>query len=814
MGAGHLARLRRLEPAKVEAGPPGRLGKREPPRNQVSGECFRGRPDGGGAVVVGTRVLRRSVRLSNMLFLPTVVNGNSPPAVYDFYFPSVKKGSCTVRREGDSLVLDSRPGFSVDSRVTITFQGSRPLQATIQSKSGMVEYAFVGPHSTPEGAVSALALYSPTQPALLPYVLNQYDGRKGGFQKLHATDVATQKPRELTVELFRAASRTVAGRRLTLREWRLESPPTAEAVIWTDQSNTPLYWWVPAQSFEIVRRGYEALRPASKYEKSVSPARFTSTVDKNVWMPMRDGLRLMADVYRPSTPGHYPVILQRTCYDRSEFGNADGEFCAQRGYVYVTQHVRGRGGSEGAFEPEWNEAADGYDTVAWCGTQTWSNGRVGMLGASYNGYCEWMAAQTRPKWLKTMISVVPMPGSPDGEPWTGGAFYFGSELAWYGLLRDRAKVQPFNDDVTAATNTLPIGKADSVLFGHELPQYQERIKSDRYDAAVARASYQEGLKRINLPVLYLDGWLDTVAVGTRINYTTMVRNGRTNQKLVWGPWNHFTNRESRDGVTDFTPDGYIDMRTLTLRWFDRWLKGLPNGIDKEPAVAQFVLGDNKWYQSRSWPPENMLPERWYLNGEGSLAPTKPKGTPKSTYVYDPAKYVYSNDSPAGFFFLKGDNAASLCKGGGHVMYESKILKKPITLDGPIRAKLFASTDAVDTDWVMTLLDVHPDGVAVPIQTGFVRARYRKSLTKPMRLKPGEIFGYDLDLWQTGITIPPGHRLRVVVASTLFPDMDRNLNTGEPAATAVRILVAHQSVYHESGRASYIELPVLRRHGIT
>jgi putative CocE/NonD family hydrolase len=294
----------------------------------------------------------------------------------------------------------------------------------------------------------------------------------------------------------------------------------------------------------------------------------------------------------------------------------------------------------------------------------------------------------------------------------------------------------------------------------------------------------------------------------------MVRNGRANQKLVWGPWNHFTNKESRDGVTDFTPDGYIDMRSLTLRWFDRWLKHMPNGIDREPAVDQFMLGENQWYHANVWPPANMRTERWYLQQGGALAPGKPKASPPSKYVYDPAKYIYTNDAPAGFSFMKGNDAASLCRRGGQLVFESTALKKPLRLDGPIRAKVFASTDVKDTDWAMTLLDVHPDGVAVPIQTGFVRARYRNSLASPTLLKPGEVHGYDLDLWQTGIAILAGHRLRVVVESTLFPDMDRNLNTGEPAATAVRMLVAHQKIYHDPARASYVELPVLGGTGVT
>ncbi|MFI5387409.1 MAG: CocE/NonD family hydrolase, partial [Fimbriimonadales bacterium] len=427
---------------------------------------------------------------------------------------------------------------------------------------------------------------------------------------------------------------------------------------------------------------------------------------------------------------------------------------------------------------------------------------------SYNGFCVWMAAKTKPRWLKTAISVVPMPGSPYGEPWDGGIHYVGGDLGWFGLLRDRAKVQPFNDDQTAAINTLPISDADKVQFGHSVPGYGEMLRPERFDAQVQRSSYLEAVKGIDIPVLYFDGWLDTVALGTRLNYATMVSHGAKNQKLIWGPWNHFTNQESRDGVTDFSPDGYVDMRTITLRWFDRWLKDMPNGIDREPSVDEFILGENRWVHGDAWPPKEMRPQRWFLQPAGALDPRMPGRSEPSKYVYDPAKYVYSNANSASYFFSRGDDATALCKGAGQLLFDSAPLRRPIRLDGPIRGRLYASTNARDTDWAMALLDVHPDGQPVVLAAGMIRARFRKSFAHPQLLRPGENYGYDLDMWQMGITIPAGHRLRVVVCSTFFPDSDRNLNTGEPFADAVRMVVANQNIYHDSEHPSYIELPVV------
>jgi len=730
--------------------------------------------------------------------------------VYDFYVPSVKRGQASFEFDEGQLVLKSDPGFAPSSKLTVTLDDARPSKALFTSAKGVdTDYTIAsdGTVSKAGQQVAKGSLYSPFHPMLLRYLLDQYKPSRKGFQSLEAIDLGKGIPREVQAELFRTELRTFNGQTKLLREWRIETPPSAEAVVWTDTSNAPLYWWVPKVNFEAVLRGCEDLRPSTKYANAVSPPRFTAKVEKNVWVPMRDGVRLQADVYRPEAEGRFPVILQRTVYDRSEFGDADGMFYAQRGYVYVTQHARGRGGSEGNFVPTLNEAEDGYDTVRWCGTQPWSSGRVGMVGASYNGFCAWMAAKSQPKWLKTIISVVPMPGAPDGAFWDHGATYISDSLWWFGLLRDRHKVQPFTEDLSKAMNTLPLSKVAEVQFGKVPPGFYFGADSNTFDAQIRKSSYRFDMKGIDLPVLFFDGWLDPVSIATKKNYLTMVGNHRKNQKLIWGPWDHFTNQESKSGVTDFGPDGYMDMRTTCLRWYDRWLKGMPNGIDKEPPVSEFLIGEG-WRRESQWPPKAMKPQRWYLQPNGILATRAPTRGEPSRYVYDPSKDVYSSTFNSGYFMLIGDDASSNCKRKDQLLFDSAPLKKPLRLDGPISASLFASTSAKDTDWVMTLIDRHPDGVCVPLDTGFVRARYRKSLTHPSLLKPGEIVPYQIDLWQTGITIPAGHQLRVVVCSSMYPDADRNLNTGEPIFNATRMVVARQTIYHDPSHPSSVMLPVL------
>ena len=431
-----------------------------------------------------------------------------------------------------------------------------------------------------------------------------------------------------------------------------------------------------------------------------------------------------------------------------------------------------------------------------------------MIGASYNGFCSWMAAKAQPAALKTFISVVPMPGPPAGAFWDAGAYYIQDALGWFGLLRDKAKVQLYTDDITKAMNSLPISKADSVQFGHSISGFQEQF-ADTFDSRIQQGTYRFDLGKINLPILYFDGWLDPVSVATKLNYLSMKKMGRKNQKLIWGPWDHFTNQESAVGQIDFGPDGYVNMRTICLRWFDHWLKGSQNGIDKERSVDEFVLGENRWVKSNSWPPKNMARQKWYLDGPGRIALRMPRSQKPTAYTYDPAAYVFTNADSAGYFGLVGEDSSELCRKSGQLIYDSAPLKKPLLLDGPVKGVLYASTSAKDTDWAMALIDRHPDGVCVPLTTGFVRARYRRSFTKPKLLRGGEILRYDVNLWQTGIRIPAGHKLRVVVCSTLFPDVDRNLNSGEPPATATHVVVAHQKVYHDARHPSYVELPVIK-----
>ncbi len=673
-----------------------------------------------------------------------------------------------------------------------------------------------------ENAVGSPAFFYSHAPILLQKILSSYPaGILGKSQALNSIDFETGKTRIVLAELCSVSDKVVHSKSIRTKTWRMISAPGPEVVVITTDGNLPLFWWAPSIEYQMVLAGYEELTPSAAFEKTVSQPTFAITVEHDVTVTMRDGLKLMADVYRPSPEGKYPVLLQRTCYDRSEFGDADGEFYAQRGYVYVTQHVRGRGNSEGEFKPYLQETEDGSDSIAWCAIQKWSSGKVGMLGAAYNAYCEWMALKTKPTALKAMVSTGAMPGPPYGAPWAGGPIYVSEMLSWYGLLNDKAKVQPSALDITSAMNTLPIFLADKVLFGEHNTSFQYWIDRLQYDSSVKQGSYREDVGSVDIPVLHVGGWLDSVGIGTRLNYMQMVDGGSKNQKLIFGPWNHFINMQSAVGNWDFGPEAYIDLRVTYLRWFDRWLKGIQNGIDKEPLVSTYLLNERKWDQSKTWPSESVEMQRWYLHTSagtptgGAISTKAPiAGNEKrDQYIYDPGQYIYSKSNHVSFFSggQSGLDLQQLCLSlnNDRLVYQSEVLKQPMRLCGPVVARLSAASSAVDTDWVMALLDVSPGGQALCLSTGVTRARFQDGTTGPPKLlDQDQTYSYAIDMWQTGVIIPAGHRLRVVVLSTLFPDTDRNLNTGGSPSHGNGIVSARQTIYHEVGKLSYIVLPVL------
>ena len=334
------------------------------------------------------------------------------------------------------------------------------------------------------------------------------------------------------------------------------------------------------------------------------PAKQTYGVklELGVMVPMRDGVRLSTDVYRPDAPGKFPVVLQRTPYDNGTAGYVKrGRFYASHGFVCVVQDVRGRGDSEGEFYPLRHEAEDGYDAQTWCGTQEWSTGNVGTRGGSYEGWTQVYSAPLNNPYLKAMMPNVTPPDPVKNIPVQYGAYAL-SMASWLAYTADRTLQDISQHDLMAIYGSLPLSGMDRLL-GRNLKVWQDWLAHPGLDDYWRPMCYQEKLVDARVPALHLTGWYDDDQIGTTDNFTAMSQRARDpetrkRQKLVIGPWGH---AGSTLGSIDYGPNAMLDLDALPLRWFRRWLLAEDNGIDREPPVRIFVMGANEWRDEQEWP---------------------------------------------------------------------------------------------------------------------------------------------------------------------------------------------------------------------
>ena len=538
----------------------------------------------------------------------------------------------------------------------------------------------------------------------------------------------------------------------------------------------------------------------------VSQPTFQVTVDPAVPMTARDGTVLMNYVARPAGAGPFGVVLERTPYLRID--KANGEFWASRGYIYVKQDVRGRGGSGGVLDMNSMQEQDGYDAVEWAAALQGSNGKVGMIGGSDPGLLAWYAAIAAPPHLVTIaptvatgdpLRIVPyidMVFSPTVVPW----------LCLTGVKDKNSDMSNVNE--VEAFSHLPVIDA-AELAGCPRPQYWNDWFDHQKDDAYWRArSIERRLDQVKVPVLGIAGWHDD-ARGTIRNYTIMSRlRGAPPYHVVMDAGAH----KGIDYVNGyFGPQARIDRRALQLRWLDHYLKGIDNGVDVQAPLDIFVIGDNTWRKEREWPLARTVWTNFYLRQNGRLEITAPGSEAADEYIYDPGNPTpFLVDARELELSLNEDYRTVDAERKDLVTYTTAPLKKDIEITGPVTATLWATTDAKDTDWNVMVQHVYPDGRAERIQDGVMRARFRDGFDRPSLLKPGKIYKYDIDLWFTSRVIPVGHRLRIVVASAAFPKYDRNLNTGGDNERDTHYVVARQRIVHDTVHPSFVRLPIIPR----
>jgi putative hydrolase, CocE/NonD family len=538
----------------------------------------------------------------------------------------------------------------------------------------------------------------------------------------------------------------------------------------------------------------------------------------NVGVPMRDGTILSADVVRPGTDERVPVVLIRTPYGRATERYAEmGNWWAERGYAFVVQDVRGRGDSGGVFQPFIDEATDGFDTQSWAGRQSWSTGKVGTAGGSYLGWTQVYPASLNNPHLAAMIPAVTAP-----DPHRNFPLQFGVPMVaaahWAALVDGRQRQSFDHVDLASAYHQLPLIDFDRAI-GRRLPLWREWLDHPTYDDYWRAREYQTSLRKSLAPAMHVSGWYDDVLVGTLQNFAALSTRSPPAgfQKLVIGPWGHKVNAGRKLGAIDFGPQAMIDYDNLQKRWFDRWLKGIDNGIDREPPVRLFVMGANIWRDEWEWPLARTVYTRFYLRssgrangsaGDGRLDLKPPGKEPSDRFQYDPANPVPLITAPDATQVGGPDDYSEVQKRDDLLVYTTARLTSQIEVCGPIKVRLYASTSARDTDWSAQLQLVRADGYVQRLNDGIVRARYRRSIAKPEFVKPGSVEPYDIDLWATCIAVKPGERLRVQIASSAYPKFDRNLNTGGPIARESRGVIAHQQIFHDRRRPSHILLPIV------
>ena len=611
-----------------------------------------------------------------------------------------------------------------------------------------------------------------------------------------------------------------------------------------------------------------AVLPAvvSGQDSDANLAKFNALTESDtmVMVPMRDGVGLATDVYLPKGDGPFPVFFVKTPYNFNRIGGASlmaGLEAIERGYAVVVQNERGRYYSEGEWEILGRPRTDGYDSLTWLEEQEWSNGKVATWGCSSSA--EWqlaLSAQDHP----AHAAMIPMASGAGigrvGEYYEQGNWYKGGVhqtlfTVWlYGVQQNirpqfpkgltQEQRQRLRKSYDLAADMPDVDWAKHMRKLPSIDWLKEAGANDGPGAALmARkpndpAWYRGGLYHDNedfgVPAFWFNSWFD-VSQGPNLALYNHVRANasdtavRDGQYMMIAPTLHcgfYRTPEYADYMAGDLNVGnaYHDYWETIFSFLDYYLKGQDNGFhDNTPRVQFYTMGRNEWESSDTWPPQDVEPLTMYLAsggsansvfGDGALSATPATGAASDTFTYDPMNPVPSlgggvccnrNASLGGSFDQRGIEARA-----DVLVYTSEPLDAPLDVTGFVRAKLFVSSDARDTDFTVKLVDVHPDGTAWNVDDTILRARYRDGYEQEVFMEDGAIYELDPTAMSTSYEFAAGHRIRVEVSSSKFPQYMRNLNTGGNNYDETEGVVARNTVHHSAAHPSRIVLPVRRR----
>jgi putative CocE/NonD family hydrolase len=614
-------------------------------------------------------------------------------------------------------------------------------------------------------------------------------------------------------------------------------------------------------------------------------------VERDVMVAMRDGVRLATDIYRPARNGSavaekLPVILERTPYGKLQTSRSEVDagmatprlrpdvatWFVEHGYIVVYQDCRGRYASEGEFVKYLSDGEDGYDTMAWLVRQPWCNGKIATMGLSYAAHTQGSLACLNPSGLAAMVidsgafSNAYLSGIR-----SGGAFEM-KQVTW---ALNQAKESPLskaNPVLRAALdqeNLIDWFKTMPWKPGHSpvrwVPEYEDYLFAQWTHGAFDDYWKQLGIyadgyydQFADVPQIHMSSWYDAYVRTATDNYIALSRSKRGPVRLIMGPWTHGDRSKSYAGDVDFGTAATIDnnlaphWRAFRQRWFDHWLKGVDNGVDREPAVRLFLMGGGsgrrnaagrldhggRWIAGTDWPLPEVKYTNYYLHADGSLDTGMPAADaqPRS-YDFDPRDPVPTMGGPltsgapvfvGGAFDQREDErffgvqhpGLPLAARHDVLVFETPLLEEDVAVVGPVVVRLHVASTCVDTDFTAKLVDVHPPnqdyprGFAMNLCDGILRCRYRDSWERPAMMTPGQVYEIKIEPFATCNLFKAGHRIRLDISSSNFPRYDVNFNTGEPEGRATMKRVATNTIYLDRKRASHVVLPIVPLHALT
>jgi len=600
--------------------------------------------------------------------------------------------------------------------------------------------------------------------------------------------------------------------------------------------------------------------------------RYDVAAAQTVMVPMRDGVRLATDIYRPArngspVEGKFPVVMERTPYNKSGVAAA-ARYLVPGGYIVVAQDVRGRYGSEGKWRPIRDDPSDGFDTAKWIGAQPWSDGSIGTMGSSYGGATQHALAIGNAPYLKAMIPRNAMSDFGRYGVRHNGAF----ELRFFNwvLTLGNAAGTPNASAAAARAAVDPAAAAALDDMGNRVREYVLGLPlrpgttplkfAPDYEAwlveAMSHGDYDEFWKDAgssvvdhlkeykDVPEYHTTGWYDSWGTPVaNLNFVELRKAKKSLQRLIVGPWIHSSENHSYAGEAQFTEDAALDLEAFHLRWYDHWLKGIDNGVDREPPVRIYVMGGGDahktpegrifvgghWRDEQDWPLARTQPAPYYLHANALLSPDPPAEAQPVRYLFDPRNPVPTlggNVSSQGTLMFQGaadqrcrpdfwlcTDSKPLSARNDILVFQTPPLRNDVEVTGRLIVKLWAASNALDTDFTAKLIDVYPPnadfpgGVDLNIADSIVRARYRHGPGAAELLKPGQPEEFTIEMYPTSLVFQRGHRIRLDISSSNFPRFDVNPNTGEPLNNNRRWQTAENTIYMDGKHPSHIVLPI-------